>query len=210
MGRRPPVEPPFQPEPVGTAMLCPWDPPFGERIKLSSACSPGRPPRGSIVTVDDSEERSTMTTCFYPGEAEAGAGALLRSPAMGTWSDPVVVRRINTTPAELAHRVVSVGGPPARLALGRLGELRVDSHPRHDPSDSAPVWQMRSRLVGAGPRIALFSRVDIEISPASSRSVELRVLPRSRHIHRWAARRRRRYFQLAHAAADRLAQLFAG
>ena len=122
--------------------------------------------------------------------------------------DGDVVRRINTTPAELAHRIVSVGDPPPRLALGPLGELRVDSHPRQDPSDSAPVWQMRSRLVGAGPRIALFSRVDIEISPASSRSIELRVLPRSRHIHRWAARRRRRYFQLAHAAADRLAHLF--
>jgi hypothetical protein len=147
-----------------------------------------------------------MTTCFYPGDA--GAGALLPSPATGTWCDPVVVRRINTTPAELAHRIVSVGDPPPRLALGPLGELRVDSHPRQDPSDSAPVWQMRSRLVGAGPRIALFSRVDIEISPASSRSIELRVLPRSRHIHRWAARRRRRYFQLAHAAADRLAHLF--
>jgi hypothetical protein len=150
-----------------------------------------------------------MATSFYLGEAQARAGTELRSPAIGTWSDPVVVRRINTSPAEVTHRIVRAGEPPPRIALGSLGELRVERLPRSDPSDSSEVWQLNARLVGAGPRIALFSRVDIEIQPASSRSVELRLLPRSRQIHRWATRRRRRYFRLAHTAADRLVQVFA-
>jgi hypothetical protein len=150
-----------------------------------------------------------MATCFCPAESEAGATAPLWSPAMATWSDPVVVRRIKTTPARVSHGIVGTGGPPTRIALGGRGELRLDSHGRPDPSDSTQFWQIRSRLVGAGPRIALYSRVDIEIRPASSRSVELRLLPRSRHIHRWSTRRQRRYFELAHAAADRIAQLLA-
>ena len=161
-----------------------------------------------IIRVEDFPKEPTMTAYFHPVETGARASAPLRSPATATWSDPVVVRRI-TTPAEVAHGIVWGGDAPTRIPLGRLGELRVDSQRRLDASDSTESWQMRSRLLGAGPRIALFSRVDIEIRRESSRSVELRLLPRSRHIHRWATRRQRRYFRLAHAAADRLVQLFA-
>ena len=151
-----------------------------------------------------------MTTCIYPVADEAGAVAATPLPrAMATWSDPVVVRRIDTTPAEAAHRIAWVGNPYTRITLGRLGELRTDRHCRLDWPGSTGAWQIGSRLIGAGPRIALFSRVVIEICPASLRSVELRLLPRSRHIHRWATRRQRRYFKLAHAAADRLAELMA-
>jgi hypothetical protein len=134
--------------------------------------------------------------------------ALPLPPETPTWSDPVVVRRINTSPSEVAQRIVWEGEPPARVPLAGLGELRVEGHGRPDPA-AADVWQISSRLVGTGPRIARFSRVDIEIRPASSHTVELRLLPRSRHIHRWATRRHRRYFRLAHAAADRLVELFA-
>ena len=131
------------------------------------------------------------------------------APATPTWTDPVVVRRINTSPSELAQRIVWEGEPPARLALEGLGELRTDGQGRPEPAHAGDVWQISSRLVGSGPRLARFSRVDIEIRPASSHAVELRLLPRSRHIHRWATRRHRRYFRLAHAAADRLVELFA-
>jgi hypothetical protein len=138
-----------------------------------------------------------------------GMGPSGPSPAGPTWSDPVVVRRIKTPPSEVAQRIVWEGEPPARVGLGRLGELRVGSHIRSDGSGPGEVWLIPSRLVGSGPRIVRFSRVDIEIRPASSQTVELRLLPRSRHIHRWGTRRHRRYFQLAHAAADQVAQRFA-
>jgi hypothetical protein len=139
----------------------------------------------------------------------AGAAAIPLVSATPTWSDPVVVRRINTSPSEVAQRIVWDGEPPGRLALAGLGELRVEGQGRPDPAEAGDVWQISSRLVGTGPRIARFSRVDIEIRPASSHAVELRLRPRSRHIHRWATRRHRRYFRLAHAAADRLVELFA-
>jgi hypothetical protein len=163
-----------------------------DRYRLATASSAGTDRRGW--------RRWISATSRQPAPTHSSATA--------TWSDPVVIRRIDASPSEVAHRIVWDGEPPARLKLAELGELRLDRGGRADPSD-ADVWHISSRLVGAGPRIARFSRVDIEIRPSSSRAVELRLLPRSRHIHRWATTRHRRYFRLAHAAADRLAELFA-
>ena len=136
-----------------------------------------------------------------------------------TWSDPGVTRRIGTTPGALAHRLEGDPGLQ-RITLAGLGELRIDPPARSEPAGAAdpwpagapPVglaepWHAGGRLVGAGPRLARSTRIDIEVRAASCDSAEVRLLPRSRHIHRWAARRQRRYFQLAHAAADRLEQV---
>ena len=47
-------------------------------------------------------------------------------------------------------------------------------------------------------------RFDIEINAWDARSTELLVRPRAKHPNRWSGRRMRRYFDVAHAAADAL------
>ena len=137
---------------------------------------------------------------------ELGAGDRW-SLAPPTWWEPSVTRRIGAPAAAVARRLEGDVGLQA-LRLGSLGELRVDPHQIWaDPSCAATVWHASGRLIGAGPRLARFTRIDIEVRAASSRTAELRLVPRSQHIHRWSARRHRRYFRLAHAAGDHLKQL---
>jgi hypothetical protein len=137
---------------------------------------------------------------------EPGAGDRW-SLAPPTWWEPGVTRRIGATVAAVAHRIECDEGLQA-VRLGNLGELRVDQHQIWaDPSCAASVWHASGRLIGAGARLARFTRIDIEVRAASSRTAELRLVPRSQHIHRWAARRHRRYFRLAHAAGDHLKQV---
>jgi hypothetical protein len=137
---------------------------------------------------------------------ELGAGDRW-SLAQPTWSEPGVTRRIGSPVAAVAHRIEGDLGLQA-VRLGSLGELRMDHHQIWaDPSCASTVWRASGRLIGAGPRLARFTRIDIEVRAASSGTAELRLVPRSRHIHRWAARRHRRYFRLAHAAGDHLKQL---
>jgi hypothetical protein len=133
-------------------------------------------------------------------------GAGLRSLAPPTWWDPGVTRRIGASATTLARRI---DGDPGlrRIRLDRRGELRVDQPAQPDPVGSTTRWHAGGRLVGSGPLLARSTRIDIEVSAASSDTVELRLVPRSRHIHWWATGRQRRYFQLAHAAADELEQV---
>lgn len=115
-----------------------------------------------------------------------------------------VARRINRTPLVLgilSDPVPLAGG--ATLALATAGTLRLDAAFERS-SSGADKWRSHGRLVGQGPRLVLFSRVEVLIAPWSRDACELRVIPRSRYLHRWGRRRLRRYWQLAHAAADAL------
>jgi hypothetical protein len=120
-----------------------------------------------------------------------------------TWSDPVVTRAVDTTAESAAQRLASYEAHYPHVRLGTFGGLR-DLRCRSSRRSSYEMVHARGRLVSAGPRLPRCARVDIEISATSSRTVELLVRPRSRHIHRWGTRRQRRYFRLAHAAADHL------
>jgi hypothetical protein len=133
-------------------------------------------------------------------------GAGFRSLEPASWSDPGVTRRISASATRLAQRI---DGDPGlrRIRVASRGELRVDEPARPDPVGSTTRWHAGGRLVGAGPRLACSTRIEIEVSAASSDTVDVRLVPRSRHIHWWATRRQRRYFQLAHAAADELQQV---
>jgi hypothetical protein len=92
----------------------------------------------------------------------------------------------------------------ADLALGERGRLTV-SAPLRRTGGSHPTWHGRGRLHGRGPRIARSTPVELELRAWSATSVELRLRPTSRAPWRWGRRRARRYFDLAHLAADQLA-----
>lgn len=89
-------------------------------------------------------------------------------------------------------------------SLGDCGTLRLDGRFDRGSRDLGDLWTARGRVVGRGPRLVLFSRVDVLVTPWSTDACELRVVPCSRSLHRWGARRLHRYWRLAHAAADLL------
>lgn len=129
------------------------------------------------------------------------------APRPVIWPDSEAVhRRVNRTPSTLERLLADADRLPTgtSVPLGTGGTLRLDAPLQSDRGGHLQAWYARGRLVGRGLRLARFSRIDIEIWPWSAESMELRVTPRARHVHRWGTRRQRRSFWLAHAAADNL------
>jgi hypothetical protein len=122
----------------------------------------------------------------------------------------VVTRRVDRAEATLGpvlmsdNPAVPVGRP---VPLGHDGNLRVDTPFAHDDAGALGGWRAQGRLVGRGLRLAHHARVEIVVAPWSDDSCELQVAPRSHRLHQWGERRRRRYWRLAHAAADEVVPL---
>jgi hypothetical protein len=102
----------------------------------------------------------------------------------------------------------SIVTPPSGFALGDDGTLFVDEAPRRSSLPIAPgyeSWRATGRLLSGRRRLVARLDIDIGIGAPGTVLVQLRLL--DRRPQRWSARRTRRYFVLAHAAADRLEQL---
>jgi hypothetical protein len=94
------------------------------------------------------------------------------------------------------------------FALGDEGTLLVDEAPRRTLFPIAPgckSWRVTARLLSGRHR--LVAQLDIEIDVRAPDSVLVQLRPLDRRPQRWSARRKRRYFALAHAGADQLEQL---
>jgi hypothetical protein len=130
-------------------------------------------------------------------------------PLIPTWSDPLVTRAVDATVGTAAERLARYEAQHRRVGLGAIGAV-CDIRCCPSQCHTAEVLHLSGRLVGSGARLIRFTRVDIEISAVSPGTLELRMLPRSLHIHGWGRRRQRRYFRLAHAAADHPQQVLTG
>jgi hypothetical protein len=114
-------------------------------------------------------------------------------------------------PLECAvSRQIPAGAPPVArlphpgetLSIGRSRDALVIE------SSFDPVfgeWRAYGRLVTGGWIPPRDERVELVVSAWSESTFEVRVVPRSTHFRRWGARRLRRWFRLAHEAADALA-----
>lgn len=109
----------------------------------------------------------------------------------------VVVRRIRQRPAAVE---AALDGIP----LGATGWLRLEMPFERRMSEPVPGWHARGRLHGSSPSMARYTRVQIEVSALSAAECEMRLWPASERSFRWGRRRQRRYFELAHRAADQL------
>jgi hypothetical protein len=121
----------------------------------------------------------------------------------------VVARRIDRASTSLPQLLSDPTrfAPRTALPLGTDSVLRIDTPFSATGSRSAPRWTTTGRLYGRGPRVALFARVEVEVSAWSDRAGELRLRPVGQHVGLWGRRRQRRYFALAHRSADRMVQL---
>lgn len=106
-----------------------------------------------------------------------------------------IVPRPVLAPVDLPAGVVEIG-ERAHLALGPF-EVTGQS------------LVARSRLHARGLHVTRLARVTVEITPGLCHGWELTIRPISRRVPNWGQRRSRRYFHLAHTAADRLVDAFA-
>ena len=125
----------------------------------------------------------------------------------------VVQRRVNH-PLSLVQRGLADRAPitPQRLVdLGENGSMFV-AEPLHPvaPFSSRqpmPTWCTRANLLT--PRGRLVATVEVEVSMWAHDATSVSLRPVARHPERWRAWRMRRYFGLAHHAADATAHLLA-
>jgi hypothetical protein len=114
----------------------------------------------------------------------------------------VLERRVNQ-PLPAVNAALSIGLPFARDSewpLGSEGALRVDNPLRRTLGSYDMSWRADARLVTHRGR--LVARIEMEVDAWSVDSTRLQLRPVARHPERWGARRLRRYFDLAHRAAD--------
>lgn len=125
----------------------------------------------------------------------------------------VVQRRVNQ-PLSMVQRGLADRTPlaPQRFVdLGDIGSMFV-AEPLHPvaPFSSRqpmPTWCARANLIT--PRGRLVATVELEVSIWAHDATSVSLRPVARHPERWRAWRLRRYFGLAHRAADATAQLLA-
>lgn len=118
----------------------------------------------------------------------------------------IVARRLNRGPAPLGRLLSEPRTLPAGIPLpiGDNGTLRLDAPFERHICGPLGGWRATGRLTGHGPRLVRWARVELLIAPWSDDACELLVVPRSVHLRQWGPRRLRRYYGLAHAAADHL------
>ena len=118
----------------------------------------------------------------------------------------VLERRINT-PLALVNRAVSTGGPfvaAADLSLGWDGAISFDTPLRRTLGSFDLAWRAHARLLTRHGRPV--ARVALTVDGWSGDSTRLQLRPAAPHPERWSRRRLRRYFRVAHLAADRAAR----
>ncbi len=113
-------------------------------------------------------------------------------------------RDMRHVPTPFEHDVVvrRIDRPLAALQLPdstTVGALRLTGLFSEDRDSLAQTAR--------APGVLGRTRVTVEVTEWSACACELRVIPRTRHLQLWGARRQRRYFMRAHEAADALADL---
>ena len=140
---------------------------------------------------------------------ERGAVAPDRTPPVAYGAD--VIRTVSLGPAAVERRLAdgTLWSQGTLLPLNGLGALVIDGSWLRAPWSGLPGWRAPGRLRGSGRfgRARGFGRIDVEILPWSPSTSGLRLARRSPLPVYWSARRVRRYWATAHAAADRLARL---
>ena len=127
------------------------------------------------------------------------------------WSTFVLQRRVNQPFGAVGRVVCDPWLLPAgtQLTLGDDETLRLDaafgvSFPVFGVERAS--WTAPASLCTHGHRR---ERVEIELNVWDDEATELLVRPQARSPYRWRARHLRRYFRLAHRAADELTSVLA-
>jgi hypothetical protein len=122
----------------------------------------------------------------------------------------VLERHVSRTVERPFASISSAIENPATFTDGRvvpvagIGKMVFDSTFQRLESGGMPMLHTRARLVGRGPRVCRSTRIEVELTPWSTRATEIRIRPQSPFVHLWGVRRSRRYWMLAHGAANAL------
>jgi hypothetical protein len=122
------------------------------------------------------------------------------------WPTFVVERRVNQPceSVQAALRRSDALTVDTHIGLAHDGELLVETPWRPALCWHSLSWRANGRLVnGHGHLVA---RVEIEVGEWSDDATRLQVRPRAHHLGHWTGRHIKRYFALAHDAADQTAR----
>lgn len=122
------------------------------------------------------------------------------------WPTFVIERRVNQPPqaVQAGLRKSDALAVDTRIALGPIGALQLETPWRPALCWHSLSWRANGRLVNSRGR--LVARVEIEVGEWSHDATRLQLRPRARRLERWTGRRIKRYFALAHDAADQTAR----
>lgn len=120
---------------------------------------------------------------------------------------PVVVRWVSPGARLLGQRLEQVL-PGATYRLAGKGRLCVVRQFARGGCDTVPTWTAPGRLYGAG-RLLRSTRITMRVTAWPGTTGMVQLYPASRHLRRWSASRRARYFDLAHRATDTMAAILA-
>ena len=122
------------------------------------------------------------------------------------WPTFVIERRVNQPPqaVQAGLRQSDALAVDTHIDLGETGELQVETPWRPARCWHSLSWRANGRLVNR--RGHLVARVEIEVGEWSDDATRLQVRPRASRIQRWTGRHIKRYFALAHNAADQTAR----
>ena len=95
------------------------------------------------------------------------------------------------------------------MALGRTDELRLDTPFERTSDRAVPTWRAHGRLLWHGPKLVRLARVEVDVTAWADDAAEVSVRPAGRRLLSWGPRREQRYFQSAHRAATRIADVVA-
>jgi hypothetical protein len=123
-------------------------------------------------------------------------------------SDPVVVRWVHhgRRPVDEVLGDVSTFPVAESTSLGAGGTLRLDRpFARSTDGNGTVAWSAPGRVVTRVASMVRFARVEIAVIVWSDELSEVTVRRRGRQVLSWGERRERRYFDLAHDAAEYVA-----
>jgi hypothetical protein len=122
------------------------------------------------------------------------------------WPTFVVERRVNQPPGavQAGLRRSDALTVDTRIGLEHDGTLCVETPWVPALSWRSLSWRANGKLVNG--RGHLVARVEIEVGEWSDNATRLQVRPRARRFERWTGRHIKRYFLLAHDAADQTAR----
>jgi hypothetical protein len=122
------------------------------------------------------------------------------------WPTFVIERRVNQPPqaVQAGLQKSDALAVDAHIDLGEIGELQVETPWRASLCWHSLSWRANGRLVnGHGHLVA---RVELEVGDWSDDATRLQIRPRAHHLGHWTGRHIKRYFALAHNAADQTAR----
>lgn len=139
-----------------------------------------------------------------PGRLQPWSGPSTTTARPSLSELTVLTRLLRVAPAQAGGAIAEATLPLTAGPTPLAGSDQIELIEPFAPAEgTASAWTARARLGRRSP-LQRSVRVELSVSASSASTCHLVVRPATRSPHAWGVRRLRRYFDLAHLAADDL------